>query len=119
MTTAITRLITWLKGEAVGSDQFGNRYYQERRSGDGLRRKRWVVYNGADEASAVPPQWNAWLHYTVDTVPTDSGAPKRDWQKPHIPNLTGTPEAYRPAGHTLRGGHRQKATGDYEAWKPE
>jgi NADH:ubiquinone oxidoreductase subunit len=67
----------------------------------------------------VPPEWNAWLHYTVDTVPADSGAPKRDWQKPHVPNRTGTPDAYRPAGHTLRGGHRQKATGDYEAWRPE
>ena len=31
MTTAITRLITWLKGEPVGTDDFGNRYFQERK----------------------------------------------------------------------------------------
>jgi len=119
MTTAITRLITWLKGEPVGTDDFGNRYFQERKVTPDRRRKRWVVYQGVDEASAVPPEWNGWLHYTVDTVPSESSSPKRDWQKPHIPNLTGTPDAYRPAGHTLRGGNRAKATGDYEAWKPE
>jgi NADH:ubiquinone oxidoreductase subunit len=43
MTTAITRLITWLRGEAVGSDQFGNRYFQDRNSGNGQRRRRWVI----------------------------------------------------------------------------
>ena len=26
--------------------------------------------------------------------------------------------AYRPAGHVLKGGRRNKATGDYEAWTP-
>jgi NADH:ubiquinone oxidoreductase subunit len=46
--------------------------------------------------------------------------PKRPWpwQKPHQPNLTGTAQAYRPPGHDYRGGHRAKATGDYEPWQP-
>ena len=119
MANAITRAITWLKGEPTGVDAFGNRYYQERRPARDRRRRRWVVYKGPVEASAVPPLWNAWLHYTVDRVPSESQTPRRDWQKPHLPNQTGTPDAYRPAGHTLRGGNRAKATGDYEAWKPE
>ena len=34
-------------------------------------------------------------------------------------NLTGTGLAYRPPGHLKSGGRREKATGDYEAWKPE
>ena len=96
------------QGRAVGVDEFGNRYYQERRPARDRRRRRWVVYNGHDEASAVPPLWNAWLHYTVDSVPAETPT-RRDWEKPHIPNLTGTPDAYRPAGHTLRGGNRAKA----------
>jgi NADH:ubiquinone oxidoreductase subunit len=33
--------------------------------------------------------------------------------------LTGTELAYRPPGHALAGNHRDKATGDYEAWTPE
>jgi NADH:ubiquinone oxidoreductase subunit len=37
----------------------------------------------------------------------------------HVPNLTGTDRAYRPPGHTLQGGRRDRATGDYEPWTPE
>jgi NADH:ubiquinone oxidoreductase subunit len=36
----------------------------------------------------------------------------------HQPNLTGTPQAYRPAGHDYAGGRRNRTTGDYEAWTP-
>jgi NADH:ubiquinone oxidoreductase subunit len=113
-----TRLYTWLKGEVVGSDAFGNRYYRERAVTDGRRAKRWVLYNGEAEASKVPPEWHAWLHRTVDQVPVDTGRPHRPWQKEHVPNLTGTPLVYRPPGHVLQGGKRDKATGDYEPWKP-
>ena len=44
--------------------------------------------------------------------------PVRDWQKPHVPNLTGTGLAYRPPGHTLQGGQRARSGGDYEPWQP-
>ncbi|MFQ5984127.1 MAG: NADH:ubiquinone oxidoreductase subunit NDUFA12 [Alphaproteobacteria bacterium] len=113
-----TRLFTWFKGEYVGRDQFGNRYYRERGRPRERRRRRWVIYNGEPEASKVPPLWNAWLHHVVDEPPTDSPTSERSWEKEHIPNLTGTPEAYRPPGHVLRGGRRAKATGDYEPWRP-
>lgn len=118
MATAITRLITLMRGEEVGTDGFGNRYYQDRRIPKYGRRRRWVVYNGEDEASRVPPEWHHWLHYTTDEVPTGSEAKRRPWQKEHLPNLTGTDLAYRPPGHTLKGGLREKATGDYEPWIP-
>ncbi len=121
-----TRLFTWLRGELVGTDQFGNRYYREKgqrplRRGGGResRERRWVIYNGEVEASRVPPQWHGWLHHTVDAVPNDAGRPKYPWEKPHQPNLTGTPQAYRPPGSLLRGGERPPATGDYEPWVPE
>jgi len=41
------------------------------------------------------------------------------WERPHHPNLTGTPQTYRPRGSEYRGGKRARATGDYEAWTPE
>ena len=44
---------------------------------------------------------------------------RRNWQKPHRPNMTGTSEAYRPPGHISSGQKRDAATGDYEAWSPE
>lgn len=110
-----TRLWTWRKGELVGEDAFGNRYYRERNG-----KRRWVIYKDLAEASAVPADWHGWLHYTVDEPPTAEPDYKpRPWQKPHRPNLTGTPLAYRPPGSTLRPERRPAATGDYEPWKPE
>ena len=114
-----TKLYTFFNGELVGTDAEGNRYYQERREPkDGRKRSRWVMYKGVAEASRVPPEWHAWLHRTVDTPPTAQNYKPRAWQKPHRPNLTGTPGAYRPPGSTLAEGRRPKATGDYKAWTP-
>jgi NADH:ubiquinone oxidoreductase subunit len=112
-----TRLYTWLRGEAVGTDPFGNRYYRSKNARSVRLERRWVLYQGEPEASKVPPQWNAWLHRTTDVVPSGN-EPARPWQKPHEPNQTGTALAYRPPGHTYRGGQRAKATGDYEPWRP-
>jgi NADH:ubiquinone oxidoreductase subunit len=116
-----TQLWTWLYGEFVGEDEFGNRYYRTK-GGQidptlGLER-RWVIYNGLAEASKVPPSWHGWLHHVVDAPPTQEQARSYPWEKPHRPNLTGTPAAYRPSGSTLAQGRRPKATGDYKAWVP-
>ena len=58
------------------------------------------------------------VFHTFENPPENGGRPRYPWQKEHLPNLTGTPAAYRPAGHTLEGGQRQPATGDYEPWTP-
>ena len=118
MATAITHVLTWLRGEQVGKDTEGNVYYHERRIPKVGRRRRWVIYNGGDEASRIPPEWHAWLHYTVDNIPDLNKVAIKPWQQDHLPNLTGTYEAYRPPGHTLEGGRRSAATGDYEPWRP-
>lgn len=111
-----TMLFTWAKGKQVGTDAQGNRYYIERKARKGYKARRWVIYNGQQEASRVPAEWHAWLHYTVDEPLTP--ATDKPWVKEHQANLTGTPGAYFPAGHDRRGGERQRATGDYEAWQP-
>lgn len=108
-----TRLFTWRKGEFVGEDEFGNRYYSERNG-----RRRWVIYNGEAEASKVTPEWHGWLHYTFDKPPVEESYRPRPWEKGHRPNLTGTPQAYRPEGSTLASGRRPPATGDYQPWTP-
>ena len=36
MATAITHVLTWLRGEQVGEDSDGNVYYQERRIPKGV-----------------------------------------------------------------------------------
>ena len=115
--TLNTRFHTWRKGTKVGEDDAGNVYYQGGTDSEG-RVRRWVIYNGLVEASKIPPGWHGWMHHRVDTPPVDENYQPRAWQKPHIPNLTGTPFAYRPQGSTLRGGDRPRVTGDYDAWTP-
>ena len=71
-----------------------------------------MIYNGYAEASKIPPSWHGWMHHTVDVPPTEEDYKPREWEKPHLPNLTGTPRAYRPAGSTLAigpppAGHRR------------
>lgn len=117
MTSIGTRLFTWLHGREIGRDGAGNVYYEERKSRPGTRPRRWVIYAGVPDASAVPPEWHAWLHYTTE-VPIAAPHP-RPWQKPHLPNATGTPFGYRPPGHDYQGGQRARASGDYEAWTPD
>jgi len=99
-----TRLLTWLRGELVGTDSLGNRYYREkgnrplrRGGGRASREKRWVWYNGEPEGSKVPPEWHAWLHHTVDEIPRADRV-RYPWEKEHLPNMTGTPLAYHPPG---------------------
>ena len=117
MATIGTRLTTWLRGRKVGRDQFGNRYFRGRPRTGYQRERRWVIYAGEDEASAVPPAWHAWLHHMVEDPPRDD-APRYPWQKEHQPNMTGTPRAYRPPGSVLEGRRRARATGDYQPWTP-
>jgi NADH:ubiquinone oxidoreductase subunit len=114
--TLVTWLITKLRGQRVGDDAYGNVYYRSNRTrADGARQERWVVYKGDAEASKVPPEWHSWLHHTTDEPIT---TPTKAWEKPHLPNLTGTDLAYMPPGADQKGGHRAPAGGDYEAWKP-
>lgn len=114
MATLGTLLYTWRKGELVGQDHEGNKYYRER---DG--KKRWVIYANDDEPSRVPPEWHLWLHYTVNETPVERPIERQKWEKDHLPNLTGSALAYKPPGHLDKGGKRSGATGDYEAWSPE
>jgi len=93
MANAITNVLTWLRGEFVATDGDGNQYYQERRIPSGRRRRRWVIYKVEDEASRVPPDWHAWLHYTVDDHPVPGGTETKPWQKEHLRNLPGTADA--------------------------
>ena len=121
--TFSTRLFTWRKGQRVGEDALGNRYYQERGRPEKQgphwnRRRRWVIYKGRIDASSVPPEWNAWLQHTTDVPPTDPAA-DYTWEKPHEPNRTGTSAAYHPPGSIAAGGERAATTGDYEEWRPE
>ena len=114
------RIYTWLRGRLVGTDEFGNSYYVQNKGVGPLGQpRRWVIYANEAEPSQVPSDWHGWLHYTVDTPPTEETYESRPWQKRHQKNLTGTPLAPRPRGSILATGGRPKATGDYRPWRPK
>ena len=114
-----TAIFTSRKGEEVGTDAAGNRYYRSKNVKDGQRERRWVIYDGANDASRVPSEWHGWLHGSFDDVPESHLPPSRIWETDYTPNATGTATAYRPAGALERGGTRARAAGDYEAWTPD
>lgn len=120
-STLPIRLFTMIHGKKVGNDHLGNQYYTGgKRTADG-RPRRWVIFEGAAEATSVPAEWHGWLHYQTDLFPRVDGGPYRtSYQAPHQPNLTGTEHAYRPSGHskTAGGGNRAESDADYDPWTP-
>lgn len=91
---------TYLRGQKVGEDAFGNVYYKTspfwskllQRFGKQKKERRWVIYKGTIEGSKVPAKWFGWLHFSSD-APLEELA--YSWEKPHMPNLTGTKTAYK------------------------
>jgi NADH:ubiquinone oxidoreductase subunit len=110
--------ISLLGAKSVGKDTSGNLYYEGKPLPDG-RRRRFVRYKGENDSSRVPAEWHGWLHHQYDDTPDATLPPVRRWEKEPKPNLTGTADAYRPAGALEAGGRRAAATGDYEAWSPD
>ena len=115
MATIGMHLMTWWKGELVGEDQFGNRYYREKGMASRNRPRRWTMFKGSTEASKTPPEWHAWLHRMIDDPPSVTPLATKPWQQPHLPNLTGTDAAYRPPGDNATG---EVMAPPYEAWRP-
>ncbi|WP_262691775.1 NADH:ubiquinone oxidoreductase subunit NDUFA12 [Kordiimonas aestuarii] len=109
-----TLLFTHRKGVKVGEDELGNVYYKEKNG-----RKRWVIYkNGPVEASRVSADWHGWLHYTMKNPPSEAPLVKKEWEKEHQPNKTGSAEAYFPQGALGAVGERAATASDYEPWRP-
>ena len=116
-----TLFTTWRRGEYVGEDEFGNRYFRTKGGRKdpalGLER-RWVLYKDMAEASTIPPGWYGWMHHKTDLPPTEEAYKPREWEKPHVANLTGTRFAYRPKGSVLRADPDAAVEDGYDAWTP-
>ena len=128
----LAKLFTWWNGSTIGAlfdikrrsdfvgeDDYGNRYYQDRKASVGGRHRRYVVYEGLAEPSKVPADWHGWLHHTFKEPPTVEPLKRRDWETDHKPNMTGTLFAEVPDGSLRTGGDRQATAADYESWSPD
>jgi len=103
-----TFLYTIFFGKSVGKDEFGNKYYKNKKG------NRWVIYNGEINASKITSDWFSWIHHTSNNIPSEKKQKKYSWQKPHKDNKTGTPESYKPNKIDKQGKDFKK----YETWKP-
>ena len=86
-----TKIYTIFYGKLVGKDDFGNKYYGNRKS-----KKRWVIYSGEIDASKISNEWYSWIHFMQNKIDISISSKKYEWQKPHMPNLTGTERSYHP-----------------------
>lgn len=118
MSLLVARMLSKFKGVLVGTDALGNRYFEEKKPKKGARAKRWVLYHGTPEASAVAAEWHGWLHYTHASPPIKQPRTRYGWEKPHSPNPTGSKAAYLPPGHLSKGAKHAPTFAAYEAWKP-
>ncbi len=110
-----TAIFSRRNGREAGRDSAGNVYFQHKDNAS----RRWVLYNGDNDASRVPPDWQLWLRGTIDDVPAKSLPPLRKFHQPPTANLTGTMAAFKPDGVLGSGKIRPASTGDYEPWIPE
>ena len=107
--TISTFIYTLFTGKFVGADEFGNKYYSNKKG------KRWVIYDNKVESSKIPPEWHLWIHFLKKDKPGHN-INKFSWQKKHVENLTGTDKSHKPEGSLTS--DSKKDMKKYETWKP-
>eukprot|EP00735_Rhodelphis_limneticus_P003541 TRINITY_DN15024_c0_g1::TRINITY_DN15024_c0_g1_i1::g.25854::m.25854 TRINITY_DN15024_c0_g1::TRINITY_DN15024_c0_g1_i1::g.25854 ORF type:complete len:160 (+),score=16.66,sp/Q54MV7/NDUAC_DICDI/43.69/9e-20,NDUFA12/PF05071.11/2.2e-22 TRINITY_DN15024_c0_g1_i1:29-481(+) len=88
----------------VGTDKFGNRYYEN--PGEIYGKHRWVVYDDKvwaanAEPLLVPPEWHHWLHRFGDKNPSVVKPEKQFFEQDPSPNPTGSADTYYPTWFRL------------------
>lgn len=117
-----TRLLIWRQGRLVGTDEFGNKYYEQKKRSKDVhsRLRRWVTYKDLAEPSQIPASWHAWLQFTTNDIPQSLNYTPRPWEKRHQMNLTGSSRAYHPEGSILRNEEQSSEnSGGYIPWRPQ
>ena len=106
-----TIIYTWLKGNFVGEDNMGNKYYTNSKNSSSINAKRWVIYNGEIEASKIPNEWYSWMHLINNNIENKHQIKKYEWQKEHLSNQTGSENSYHPKKN------KNAVKKKYNSWK--
>ena len=87
----------------VGTDDFGNRYYEDFMHSN-KNTRRWVEYADYNKWFLIPkktsPGWHGWLHYQYDDPPRKENFVE-PYFRPHktVVFKTDHPNAYKNPGH--------------------
>ncbi|KAJ3395219.1 NADH dehydrogenase 1 alpha subcomplex subunit 12 ndufa12/DAP13 [Lobulomyces angularis] len=88
-------------GTLVGTDSYGNQYYENPL--DQSNRGRWVVYGKYNwDASQITPEWHGWIHRMTDDHPGIYKFSSPKFTPPHVEHLTGTSSRYTPYNTTTK-----------------
>ena len=89
-------------GTLVGTDQFGNKYYEN--NNYMFSRNRFVEfpYKGRYEfdATQIPPEWHRWMQYMTDDPPSKVPLTASKFDKTHELNYSGSEKEYVPYSTT-------------------
>ena len=102
-----THIFTFMNGDYMGSDGWGNKYYKSKRG-----ERRWVLYSNECDASLIPPTWHGWLHNIVNEIPTSADHPEYKLEEMYK-NETGSHNSYHPNKIKI------PTEKEYTAWEPK
>ncbi len=90
-------------GTLVGTDQFGNKYYEN--NNYMFSRNRFVEYPYKGrfdyDGSQIPPEWHRWMQFMTDDTPTKVPPKANKFDMPHQRNMSGSSGEYVPYSTTL------------------
>ena len=119
--TLNTRFYTWRKGEYVGADEFGNKYYRAKSAlPESIKERRWVIYNGYSEASTIPPGWHGWMHHRDRRAAEPGRLSSRASGRSRTFRIRpARPTPIGPRARSSSGSTPAPRAADYSAWRPE
>ena len=89
-------------GTLVGTDQHGNKYYEN--NNYMFTRNRFVEYPYKDrydfDGSQIPPEWHRWMQYMTDDPPSKVPLKESKFDKAHEVNCSGSAKQYVPYSTT-------------------
>lgn len=60
----------------VGFDEYGNQYYESKKSDNYGNKRRYIIYNNIVDPSNIPVIWHSWLHHMSLNAPVTEGYDK-------------------------------------------
>ena len=101
MMKFLVKIYLYFCGVKVGEDEYGNQFFELKRTDYLGRKKRYCLYNGIPEASKISPEWHPFMHYQIEAKDVKTTFKQYKWQKSAVPDATLSQKKYLPRHHFL------------------